>query len=293
MNQFCQQRSIKNHKNLHFNLFMKKALIITILLVAALFLSVALVQAKPDNSNQGGNNDSEYTIPEQNGTYSVPDHPNLKVRVFVHNPKVKPEPPTKPSVSSLVCNFDPPSAAVVDLAGWHLPTGSWTYRLNNSSVPSSVGSDNLSTFAQLAFGTWSGASDSKVTFVEGSPTTVMRAKYDGQNIVSWGRTSGSALAVTYTWYYPSTGLVAETDTIMNQKFPWSWTNQTVSLNCAGANSYDAQDILTHELGHWMGLDDEYTSTYVDNTMYGYGSKGEVKKDTLTAGDIAGISNIYH
>jgi hypothetical protein len=261
---------------------MRKTFIITILLVVAFFLGITLVQAKPDKDTDGN-------LPQVSGTYDVPGHPNLKLRVFVHGPKVKPEPSVLPS---LVCNPDPTSDAVVDSAGWHLPTGQWVYRLNTASVPSSVGSSNLSTLAQLAFGAWQNVSNGKVAFVAGSPTTVNRAKYDGQNIIAWGRTSGSALAVTYTWYYPSTGVVAETDTIMNLKFPWSWTDQSSSQNCADANSYDAQDILTHELGHWMGLDDEYTSAYVDNTMYGYGSKGEVKKDTLTTGDIAGVGNIY-
>ncbi len=265
---------------------MKKAFIITTLLVAAFFLSIVLVQAKPDN-----NTDSD--LPEVNGTYNVPGHPELKVRVFVHGPKVKLGPSTGPSAPSLVCGLlDPDSAAVVDPAGWHLPTTPWAYRLNTSSVPSSVGSGNLNTIAQLAFGTWQNTSNGKVTFVKGSPTTVTRAKYDGQNIVTWGTASSSALAVAYIWYYPSTGLVAEVDTIMNKKFPWSWTNQAISPNCADANSYDAQDILTHELGHWMGLNDKYTGAYVDNTMYGYGSKGEAKKDTLTTGDIAGINKIY-
>ena len=184
------------------------------------------------------------------------------------------------------------SLAEVDPAGWHLPATPWVYRLNTSSVPLSVGSGNLGTIAQLSFGAWQNTSHSKVTFVKGSPTTVTRAKYDGQNIITWGKAPSSALAVTYTWYYPSTGLVAETDTIMNKRFPWSWTNQTDSSNCADANSYDSQDILTHELGHWMGLDDEYTTAYQDNTMYGYGFKQEVKKDTLTTGDIKGINKIY-
>ena len=264
---------------------MKKALIITILSVAVFFLGIALVQAKPDK-------DTDSNLPEVNGTYDVPGHPELKVKVFVHGPKIKPEPSALPA---LVCNLtDPESAAVVDPASWHLKLGNWNYKINTSSVPASVGRSNLATITFRAFTEWQLKTDlkDKVSFVYGGTTTVTRAKYDGQNIVTWGRAPSSALAVTYAWYYPSTGLVAETDTIMNQKFPWSWTDQTIYQNCADPNSYDAQDVLTHELGHWAGLNDEYSPDYVNNTMYGYGAKGEVKADTLTAGDISGINKIY-
>jgi hypothetical protein len=42
----------------------------------------------------------------------------------------------------------------------------------------------------------------------------------------------------------------------------------------------------------MGLKDHYTADYADNTMYGYGSLGETKKDTLTTGDINGVLAKY-
>src|SRR3989304_41123 len=218
-------------------------------------------------------------IPERDGVYDVPGNPKLKVRVFVHNPK-----PTPAENPLLVCNLsDPDSNVTVGATGWHLPSGTWTYRLNPSSAPSLV-SSNLTNIASYAFAAWSATSiGSKVNFVDGGTTYVYQKAYDGKNIIAWGRTSGSALAVTYTWYYPSTGLVAEGETIMNKKFPWSWS--PYSTTCANSNTYDAQDILTHELGHWLGLDDKYTSPYLNNTMYGYGSKGEIKKETLTSGDI--------
>lgn len=269
---------------------MKKAFIIVILLVAALFLGVALVQAKPDK-------DTDSNLPEVNGTYDVPGHPELKVRVHVYPAKDvdKAKPAPGATVTPLlVCGLDPVSDAIVHPVGWHLKSGDWKYKINTSSVPASVGKSNLATITSRAFTEWQSKTDlkSRVSFIYNGTTTVTRAKYDGQNIVTWGAAPGSALAITYTWYYPNTGLVAETDTIMNQKFPWSWTDQTAYQNCADPNSYDAQDVLTHELGHWAGLNDEYSPAYVNNTMYGYGAKGEVKADTLTAGDIAGINKIY-
>lgn len=226
-------------------------------------------------------------VPEKNGDYPDPEHSGMRVRVFVHEPKALRT--SSDQSLLLVCPLtDPDSNAVVPPAGWKLPS-SWTYTLNSSSVPATVGSGNLATIAGNAFGQWMSATPTVNITKTAFNTTVNRAKYDGQNIIAWGRTQGTALAVTYTWYY-SSGLAAETDTIFNHKFPWYWS--AANYMCTDANSYDAQDILTHEIGHWMGLDDAYTQPFVENTMFGYGSRGEVKKDTLTSGDIQGIQAIY-
>lgn len=242
------------------------------------FSFVAIVSAQSPNAE----------IPEKNGDYPVSGRPGLRVRVFVHEPKQNRL--SQNQSISLVCPADPDSQAVVPPAGWKLPS-TWTYTLNTGSTPSSVGSGNLESIAGNAFGEWMSAT-SKVTFSKtSSSTSVNKAKLDGQNIIAWGRTQGTALAVTYTWYNTSSGLAAETDTIFNLKFPWFWNG--ANNKCTDSNSYDAEDILTHETGHWMGLNDTYTADFVENTMYGYGSKGEVKKDTLTTGDKQGVQNIYH
>lgn len=225
-----------------------------------------------------GRADPDWTPPERNGIYDVPGRPDLKVRVFVHQP---------PTSSPILSCPDTDSSAVDGVTGWHLPA-TWVYRLNSASAPSSVAS-SLSTIASEAFSKWSAPSN--VTFTPGAETTINRQKLDYQNVIAWGRTQGTALAVTYTWYYTADNTVADVDTIMNKKFAWTWTSYSQNA-CANPNSYDAQNILTHELGHWMGLDDEYDASYVNNTMYGYGAKGEIKKDTPASGDLTTIHAIY-
>lgn len=249
-------------------------------------LSLVLVLVTNVSANH---NDEHVTpqIPEKNGDYADPVHPGVRVRVFVHEAK-GPQPVTLSPV--LACS-DPDSSAVVGPTGWKLPTGAWTYQLNVGSVPSSVGGSNFVTVANNVFNNWQ-STQGKVTFTRGADTTANKQALDWKNIVSWGRTSGTALAVTYTRYYTATGIVADVDTIMNQKFPWSWTDPAINQCSLYSNTYDSQDILTHEIGHWMGLNDHYTSAYVDNTMFGYGSQGEVKKDTLTTGDKTGVNSIY-
>src|SRR3989344_8558926 len=137
------------------------------------------------------------TVPERDGTYDEPTARGIvKVRVIVHK-----ERPQTASTPLLICNLaDPDSTAVVPAAGWHLPSN-WTYNLNIRSTPSSVGSSNTAAVASKSFSDWQSAVSSKVNFSRGSDTTVDRSRYDGLNIVAWGRTSGPSLGVTYIRYY--------------------------------------------------------------------------------------------
>ena len=59
-----------------------------------------------------------------------------------------------------------------------------------------------------------------------------------------------------------------------------------------ATKMDLDNIVTHELCHAVGMGDLYDSACGEETMYGYATYGETKKQTLNAGDIAGISKLY-
>ncbi|OGE09096.1 hypothetical protein A3A60_01395 [Candidatus Curtissbacteria bacterium RIFCSPLOWO2_01_FULL_42_26] len=258
--------------------------ILAILIALFLVITPVLAAREAAGAKEAAQAPEAPEVPEVDGTYDEPTARGIvKVRVIVHKQR------QRVTTNLLVCDLaDPDSNATVAAAGWHLPSN-WTYNLNVRSVPSSVGGANLATIASNVFSDWQGAAGNKVSFSQGASTTVDRSRYDGKNIVAWGRTSGNTLGVTYIRYFTLSGLVVDVDTIMNKRVPWSWSN---SDTCANTNSYDAENILTHEIGHWMGLDDHYDAAYVDNTMFGYGAKGEVKKNTLTTGDIAGVSAIY-
>lgn len=246
-------------------------------------------------------------LPEKAGIYDVQGNKHLKLRVFVYHGKPdnqgkpagkgKTSPPPPSEVCASTNSVDLDSSAVVRGAGWTLPS-QWEYNLNPESVPSSVGSANLATIAANAFSAWSNSStsvDQATNVVRGADTNATRSQLDGENIVAWGRTSGDALAVSYVWYYTATNVVAEVDTIMNKKFSWYWSDPNswpIGQTCSYEGVYDAQDIMTHEFGHTFGLEDEYAGTYVHNTMYGYGSVSETKKNTLTTGDRVGVNALY-
>ena len=228
--------------------------------------------------------DGAPAIPEQDGDFPDSNHTGLRVRVFVHGAK------DAQGAARLATCTDPDSTAVVPATGWKLPAGTWKYRLNVSSAPASVGAANFPTIASLGFGRWQ-AAQNRVTFARGADTTVDKNAGDGQNIIAWGRSSGSALAATYVRYSPSTGIVADVDTIINKRFAWRWTPYAPGA-CSSTNAYDAEAVLTHEQGHWLGLDDVYTAAFANNTMYGIGTPGALKADTLTTGDKAGAAAIY-
>lgn len=283
-----------------------KIVVLAVFILTLVFAPVSSAAEKPvKNPIFEGNAIAEVASPpEISGVYNVPERPGMKVRVFAHPEKptappapgltAKPNVSPSPSVSvnnSLVCGLaDPESASVVGKTGWKIPTGSWPFQLNLSSVPATVGSGNLNTIVTSGFNQYTTASGNKVSFVRGADTTVSRARLDGRNIITWARASSGTLGVTYVWYYPSTGLAAEIDTIMNSRYKWTWSGSNV---CADDTTYDAQNIMTHELGHWLGLEDEYdTGLFGNNTMFGYGSRGEVMKNTLTNGDVSGVGSIY-
>lgn len=233
-------------------------------------------------------NEPKKEIPEVDGVYDDPDFSGLKVKVFVHkNKSAKPGKPTQPPPVWQCGLDDPASTATVSAEIWKLSSG-WKYNLNPGSVPALVGSGNLVQIALNGFNAWKAPTG--LVFIQGENTTVNRQAYDHLNIISWGRISSSALGVTYIRYYPDTGKVVDVDTILNQKYTWAWSGGTTQ--CAYLGVYDAENILTHELGHWIGLDDEYTDEYQNATMYGYGTTWEVKKDTLSAGDFEGAAAIY-
>jgi hypothetical protein len=96
---------------------------------------------------------------------------------------------------------------------------------------------------------------------------------------------------------------------MNIDLPWSCTdggnptNLTTSampdpdryIDPPGSGTlghYDIRNIMTHEAGHWILLSDLYTTRDSYLTMYGYGSTGEIMKNTLGYGDEFGVEKAY-
>jgi len=123
-----------------------------------------------------------------------------------------------------------------------------------------------------------------MVFAYRGTTSRTAGKHDGYNVISFGVYRAGAIAVTYIWYNRYTSSIVETDTRLNTRYKWSLSGE--------AGKMDVQNIMTHEFGHWCGLDDLYSDVDYWLTMYGYADYGETYKRTLGLGDILGLQAIY-
>ena len=97
--------------------------------------------------------------------------------------------------------------------------------------------------------------------------------------------------MTYIW--TEDGRLADADTIFNKRYSWTSTDYDGHNDCGGTRkSFDLRNIATHEFGHWTGLGDLYNQESRDLTMYGFASRGELKKTTLGLGDITAIRGLW-
>jgi len=242
---------------------MKKVLgIALVILVALVFLPGIVPQATADS-----------------------DH-TLRQRIFVHYPKPEPgkKPPKPPAGPTCTTVTGGDQVADFLWAGWQMPVGGVTYKINITSAPKGI-QTTVTQALDTAFATWHMADPAQVFTYDGV-TGIRVARYDGKNVIAWKGIDCSAIAITYVWYWADTKELAEVDTMFNKNLPWAVSPYTQP--CIQSDAYDVQNIATHEFGHWVGLDDLYADIDSELTMYGYGALGELKKDTLGAGDIAGV-----
>jgi len=111
---------------------------------------------------------------------------------------------------------------------------------------------------------------------------------DNINQVSFGDLDEGTIAVTVIWGVwngPSWRReIVAWDQVFNTDYAWSDHGETDKM--------DYENISTHELGHSIGLADIYDASCGEVTMYGYGTEGEIKKQTLDQADVDGASSLY-
>ena len=171
-----------------------------------------------------------------------------------------------------------------------------------------------------AFGQWV-ASDQRLpdlTFDTGQTSSL--PVQDGKSTVSYGRITAPGhehdVAVTVTYANDQTGAIIEADMVLNSLYPMGvLTAKTPTQNAQGndnhgngqassssrgtldsdessdcGNRYDAQNVATHEAGHFFGLGEDLTEKRA--TMFQSIGQCETHKRALAGTDVTALSTLY-
>ena len=169
---------------------------------------------------------------------------------------------------------------------------------------------SLAAVAQASFQSWLGISTAKISFAQGANTaTSVKPGTDGINEIttglsiadwaSYGVNQGVLAFTMTTWFgVPNpggfidpasgrtvnfAGQIVDADILFNPSFSYS-TSATVP-----ANQYDLQSVLTHEIGHFLGLDH---TNLLSSTMFWTTAQGVSYPRNLSSDEAAGISALY-
>jgi len=170
------------------------------------------------------------------------------------------------------------------LESWDLAIDLSDYEVDYVAYPSyeDVGSKTYVKYAINLFD-----DDPKVDY----KAKASRDRPDFRNVITWGRAQRGVVAYTIIWYYSDTREIVDADMVLNSYYKWGIADGDKSTtDLKGA--FDIRNIVTHEAGHWCGLDDLYEDQYSAMTMYGYAGYGEEIKRTLEPGDVAGVQKVY-
>lgn len=100
--------------------------------------------------------------------------------------------------------------------------------------------------------------------------------------------ANGALAITVITFDAHAKEILDADVVLNGEHGFSFFSQDARNQ--GMSTYDLQNVLTHELGHMLGLGEDMTD--VDATMYAYSQPGETGKRDLEVVDKDSIAALY-
>lgn len=166
------------------------------------------------------------------------------------------------------------------------------------------GSDDIADFPSLesavrsSFNTW--AIDGTILrFYYAGITSILPVTESSQpsrNVVGWiesgwettYKNDKDAIGVTTVIYYDNTGEIIQADMQLNGEY-FKWTLSPPSSCPPYSNLVDVRNIVTHEAGHFIGLDH---SSDPSATMYNSSPPCETSKRDLAQDDIYGVLFLY-
>ena len=181
-----------------------------------------------------------------------------------------------------------PGSGGYTTTGWRVQ-GSKTARLNAGTIPAGMTLSQVDSALEASFNAWEQAESVAPSFSVTTGATITKATANHSYDLLFGRTSGSSIAVTYTWQW-SNGEI-ESDTVFNTRLAWFIASSEGDGCFESIVAYDLANIATHEFGHTYGLGHAANGRW--ETMYPYGFTGETLKRSLGAGDTAGIRSLYN
>lgn len=99
-----------------------------------------------------------------------------------------------------------------------------------------------------------------------------------------------ALAVTVRTYNKKNGAMLDADIVINGEHKFRKLQGEAPQNKNAPNAYDLQNTMTHELGHFLGLGEDFDHEHA--TMYAYTEPGEVKKRVPSPEDLNQLLSLY-
>jgi hypothetical protein len=261
-----------------------KKLLIGIVVLVLLFLLATPVLASPPPDNPG------------NGP------PIYEKTVFIHYGKdiANGKPAGKPGGGTTSKLY---SYSGIHWANSDIPVD---YYINSAGSP--VAPANAQLGITASFQTWENDQKSYIDFTYMGNTGIVpglnATAPDYTNVVGWADLSNTsysgAIGVTIIWSLTGLKHIVDCDTVLNSAAMFAWTQadigstdpDTVQLPNTSLYDVDVQNIMTHEAGHWLMLNDLYDSVAIEQTMYGYAYDRELKARSLESGDMAGVRKIY-
>lgn len=179
-------------------------------------------------------------------------------------------------------------------------TGPYLYWSSNTipipyfiSYPTFKNLTSFTTAIHNSFRTWRSVSNTTIDFIGMGCSQSVLNENDGINNVIYTQKNWSydtsIIALTRNFYVATEsskqGLILDTDILLNA------VNHAFTTT-AESGKHDVQNILTHEIGHWIGLGHEVAPIDVTATMYATASPGETNKRILHDNDISAVRAAY-
>lgn len=167
-----------------------------------------------------------------------------------------------------------------------------TVYVNPANAPSWMSADQVVASVQAAMNDWNSQGGANIQLVYGGLTTAGHA-LDGLNVVSFSPTPKGDGSIAFTFSQWDSSLhLSDSDVVLyltDGSRTFSYFADDQDCWAVGWNAIYLHDMLTHELGHLLGL--EHSDVDGATMHIGYATCSQTQR-SLELDDIAGIQALY-